>query len=165
MPRWQNTIHRCMSKKNRQRNVPGAAISRPSEKKGVIIQEHESRNSKKPSWRFGRFDASCEAWGMNTLRNNLIQVIDGLKSYEDLTWQQIVSAPHDKKGKSKNHTVGIEGLTNAAKKRLSRINEDDVPSIFSLRLNNLFRIIGILQDEIMYILWIDPNHEVCATKR
>ena len=100
---------------------------------------------------------------MNALNDNLKVVMEGLKSYEDLTWQQIVSATHDKKGKSKNHEVDLADLTSAASRRLRKIEADDIQSVFSLRLNNLFRIIGILEGAIMNILWIDPNHEVCKT--
>lgn len=70
---------------------------------------------------------------------------------------------HDN-GKKKNHTVKMEGLTKPAIRRLRRINMDDIPGVFSLRFENMFRIIGIRDEAILDILWIDPNHEVCKTK-
>lgn len=155
-----------MSKKNnRGKFVPGNATSRTTSNRTPVAPKQDSIYDKKPSWKFRRFDSACELWGMNTLNDNLQIVMDGLKSYEDLTWQQIMSATHDKKGKSKNHDVELSDLTNTARRRLNKIKADDIQSVFSLRLNNLFRIIGILEGAILNILWIDPKHEVCETKR
>lgn len=67
---------------------------------------------------------------------------------------------HDKSGKTKNHPVDLDKLTKQARKRLNQIYNDDIENVFSLRHNNLFRVIGILQANIMYILWIDSKHEV-----
>ena len=71
---------------------------------------------------------------------------------------------HDN-GKKKNHTVAMDGLTKSAIKRLRKINMDDIPGVFSLRFENMFRIIGIRDEAILDILWIDPNHEVCKTSQ
>ncbi len=102
---------------------------------------------------------------METLKREFEKVLKCLCSYEDCTWQNIKTMTHDKKGKTKNHSVSIDGLTKEGRKRLNEIKNDDVEEVFSLRYNNLFRIIGILNGEILYILWIDPNHKVCKTSR
>lgn len=100
---------------------------------------------------------------MDTMKANLEKVLKGLKSYEDSTWQDIVTMRHDKGGKTKNHTVKLEGLTKEAIKRLKQIKNDDIAEVFSLRFNNLFRVIGIRDGAVLYILWIDPDHKVCKT--
>lgn len=97
------------------------------------------------------------------MKANLEKVLNGLKSYEDFTWQDIVTMSHDKGGKTKNHSVKLDGLTREAQKRLNEIKNDDIVEVFSLRLNNLFRIIGIRDGAVLHILWIDPDHKVCKT--
>ena len=164
MLQWQNITRRCMSKKNKQRNIPGVATSRSGRKKEVVVPQFLSTDQNTPSWRFSRFDSDSADWGMSTLKKELGNVLDCLRSYEDCTWQLIKTMTHGKKGKTKNHTVGIDKLTKKGRKRLNDIKNDDIEDVFSLRYNGLFRIIGLLRGEILYILWIDPNHEVCETK-
>ena len=149
--------------KNKRGKIPTAATSRDGGKRDIPIQEQESSNDKKPSWRFGRFDAECVDWGMATMKANLEKVLNGLKSYEDITWQEIVTMRHDKGGRTKNHSVELERLTKEAIKRLKQIKNDDIEEVFSLRFNNLFRVIGIRDGAVLYILWIDPDHKVCKT--
>ena len=69
---------------------------------------------------------------------------------------------HDR-GKTKNNSVDIDGLTPAAKARLNQIKIDDIEEVFSMRFNNLFRVIGIRDGAVLYILWIDSYHKVCKT--
>lgn len=164
MLRWQNITRRCMSKKDRKKIVPGNATSRIGDTREVVLKEPVSYDKKKPSWRFARFDSDCADWGLDTLKKEIENVLDCLRSYEDCTWQLIKTMTHGKKGKTKNHYVSRDGLTKKGRKRLNDIQNDDVEEVFSLRYNGLFRIIGLLRGDILYILWIDPNHEVCETK-
>lgn len=166
MQPWPSIIPRYMSKKSRQKIVPGKATARIGDAREVVLKEQSvSYDKQKPSWRFARFDSDCVDWGMVTLEKEIENVIDCLRSYEDCTWQLIKTMTHGKKGKTKNHTVGINKLTKKGRKRLNDIKNDDIEDVFSLRYNGLFRIIGLLRGEILYILWIDPNHEVCETSR
>jgi len=96
------------------------------------------------------------------MKSNLEAVLNGLKSYEEFTWHQIKTMTHDR-GKTKNHSVKLEGLTKEAQNRLTQIKSDDIAEVFSLRFNNLFRVIGIRDGAVLYILWIDPDHKVCKT--
>lgn len=165
MKLWPSIILRYMSKKNRQKIVPGKATSRIGDSREVVLKEQPvSYDKQKPSWRFARFDSDCADWGLDTLKKELESVLGCLRSYEDHTWQSIKTMTHGKKGKTKNHTVGINKLTKKGRRRLNDIKNDDIEEVFSLRYNGLFRIIGLLRGEILYILWIDPNHEVCETK-
>ncbi len=148
--------------KNKRGKIPTAATSRDGGKRDIPIQEHTSPDQKKPSWRFGRFDADCVDWGMATMKANLEKVLNGLAKYENLTWLEIKKMTHDN-GKSQNHPVRLDGLTKEAIKRLNKIKNEDIVSVFSLRLENKFRIIGIRDGAILNILWIDPGHKVCKT--
>ncbi len=152
-----------MGKKNKRGVVPTPATPNTGDKHNIKIKEAGTTDHLRPSWRFGRFDAECVEWGEKTLQANIHKVLEGLKSYEDLPWQEIKQAPHDKKGKKKNHNVKLEGLTKEAIKRLNQIKNDDITEVFSLRFNNMFRVIGIRDGAVLYILWIDPDHKVCKT--
>ena len=146
--------------KNKRGKIPPTATSRSSDRRDIPIQEHASPDQKKPSWRFGRFDDACLDWGIDTMKANLETVLNGLKIYEGFTWHEIKTMTHDR-GKSKNHSVKLEGLTKEAQNRLSQIKNDDITEVFSLRFNNMFRVIGIRDGAVLYILWIDPDHKVC----
>lgn len=161
MQPWPSIIPRYMSKKGKK-GIPAVATSKPNKKKEVVIPERKSPDQMTPSWRFRRFDKDSEEWGLLTLQMYLPKVLEYLRSYEGSTWQDIKQMNHDN-GKKKNHTVKMEGLTKPAIRRLRRINMDDIPGVFSLRFENMFRIIGIRDEAILDILWIDPNHEVCKT--
>lgn len=163
MLQWQNITRRCMSKKSKKKGVPNIATSNQGNGKKVIIQEGANFDQMSPSWRFNRFDRDCPDWGLETLEKNMLDVMDCLCRYENVKWQVIKSMTHDN-GKSQNHTVKKENLSNAAIKRLNKIKQDDIEGVFSLRFKNKFRIIGILSEAILDILWVDPNHEVVKTK-
>lgn len=152
-----------MSKKSKKKGVPSIATSNQGKGKKVVIPEGANFDQMTPSWRFSRFDKDCLEWGLSTLQQNLIEVVDYLCSYEKFKWHDIKTMTHDK-GKTKNHTVKKECLSNAAIKRLNKIKQDDIEEVFSLRFENKFRIIGIRSEAILDILWVDPNHEVVKTK-
>ena len=38
-------------------------------------------------------------------------------------------------------------------------------AIFSFALQNKLRVIGIREDEHFHVLWYDPEHEVCPSKK
>lgn len=150
-----------MSKKGKK-GIPAVATSKPNKKKEVVIPKRKSPDQMTPSWRFRRFDKDCAEWGFATLQKHLTKVLDYLRSYEDKTWEEIKKMTHDD-GKTKNHPVGFDGLKKPAIRRLHKIKMDDIPGVFSLRFENKFRIIGIRDEAVLDILWIDPKHEVCKT--
>jgi hypothetical protein len=92
-------------------------------------------------------------------QNSFETILPQLKEYERMTWGTIERAQHGKSGKSKNHFVSVENLSPDAKKRLNTLGivEDE---LYSLRLGGTTRIYGFREGNIMYILWIDYNHEV-----
>ena len=81
-----------------------------------------------------------------------------------MTWAEAKRQTHDD-GRSKNHLLSIESLSKEAVDRFKeRKLEDYSDSIFSFSLNNVWRIVGIREDEFFDVLWHDPNHEVCPSK-
>ena len=111
---------------------------------------------KKPSWRFGRVDFHGE-WGFH--RANKADLIEAIHSkliqFEKMKWNEIEGR--------KNHFVEINQLCKDAQKRLVKLQLQEFDPLFSLRLTGKERLWGIRSEEILYILWWDPNHSVCPS--
>lgn len=72
---------------------------------------------------------------------------------------------HDK-GKPKHHFLSAESLSKEAAGRFEAMQlEEYSDAIFSFALQNKLRIIGIRANEHFYVLWYDPEHEVCLSKK
>ena len=54
-------------------------------------------------------------------------------------------------------------LCSHAQKRLVEMKLDDVDEVHSLRLSGVHRVWGILTENVLTLLWWDPNHEVCPS--
>jgi hypothetical protein len=64
-----------------------------------------------------------------------------------------------------NHRVSVEILCKEARDRLSELKLDDVDELLSLRLTGAQRIWGILEHNVVSLLWWDPNHQVCPSPK
>jgi len=92
-------------------------------------------------------------------------VLDKLISYGNMTWADIKRQTHDQ-GRSKNHYLSEEKLSDEAWGRIkAKRLEDRTDIIFSLALENLLRIIGILENGVFQIIWYDPTHMFCPSKK
>jgi len=92
-------------------------------------------------------------------------VLDKLISYGNMTWADIKRQTHDQ-GRSKNHYLSEEKLSDEAWERIkAKRLEDRTDIIFSLALENLLRIIGILENGVFQIIWYDPTHMFCPSKK
>ena len=81
-----------------------------------------------------------------------------LKNYESMTWGSIAQNQHH------NHSVEVSKLDKRARKRLEELGVE-VDELFRFRLNGTQRVWGIRDREVFYILWWDPNHEICPSSK
>lgn len=88
-----------------------------------------------------------------------------LRDFEQKTWTEIEKETTGKEGRSKHHFIDIEKLSKDAQSRLEELKINDLDSLFSLRLEGTLRIFGIRKQNYLRILWIDPEHEVCISKK
>jgi hypothetical protein len=72
-----------------------------------------------------------------------------------MTWQE-----HYKNG---SHLVKIVKILPSMQKRLIEIEKEDLDELYSLRLSGKKRIWGIKESNILWLLWWDPNHEICQS--
>lgn len=114
-----------------------------------------------PAWNIKLLDINGE-WGWDKIDPeilwNLIHV--KLSEFEGRSWHEILI-----KNKKKNHPIAIKDLCSHAQKRLQEIGQDDVDEVISLGLMGKERIIGIMDRNVLKILWWDPEHSVCPSSK
>lgn len=129
------------------------------------VEDPQSFMGKYPVWSFKFLDNGYTKWGFAHTDKLLIDVICKLKDNEGMTWGQIFSAAGGRSHGTNSHYVNISELTPEAQKRWRDLNLEEYDQAFSLRLSNLHRLYGVLQDGIFRIVWYDQNHEVYAVKK
>ena len=132
--------------------------------KGKVTVKNESPNDylkMKPVWAFSRVK-QIEKWTIYCDDFNKT-VIPKLKDFEGMTLNEIKQQTHDKSNKSSNHFLKYDDLTIAAKKEVDE-QKDNLDGLFSLRINNMKRLVGILEINVFYILWYDQKHESIKTQ-
>jgi hypothetical protein len=90
-------------------------------------------------------------------------ILSKLAAFENMTWRQIKEQTYGGKGKSSNHFVEVANLNKRAQLRLGQLQLTE--NIFSLRLGGKVRIYGVLQSQVLEILWYDPEHEIYPVER
>lgn len=109
------------------------------------------------SWRFGRLDLDG-AWTLLVLDQAAAVGVQGtLRSYEKKTWAE--SAGTGSVGTQKRIPVG--DLCNDAQHRLEELELDDEDALVEFRIEWSTRVWGIRKNDVCYLLWWDPDHEVC----
>ncbi|HTR23333.1 MAG TPA: hypothetical protein VMI10_05070 [Terriglobales bacterium] len=85
-------------------------------------------------------------------------VREKIKHFEALTWNEILV-----RDRQNNHRVEIWKLCKTAQDRLSELKLEDVEELVSLRLAGRERVWGLLEHNVMTLLWWDPFHDVCPS--
>ncbi len=134
-----------MAKKPRSRVQP-STIKKPK----------EGEPQRKFKWSFQQAELDGP-WGWNgiSMEKLLKDVLNKLQNFETMSWSEI-------KGPN-SHYILVEELDSKAKKRLEQLNLDPV-KLFSLRLTGKERVFGLQEANKLYILWWDPEHEVCPSE-
>jgi hypothetical protein len=140
-------------------------LGQVSKNKQTVRSTNSSDNSK-IIWAFDNLDNDgCFKFDVSREDFEHQEVLDKIIKYSSMTWREILQQTHDG-GKSKHHFLRYESLSGEAQMRLqSKKLEEASDSIFSFALTNLLRIIGIRDKEKFHVLWYDPEHKVCPSKR
>jgi len=138
----------------KNKKIPKSVTSRKEEKE---VRVPSIERDLKPSWRFSTVDLEGDfAWPKS--RNEELEIISKLHSFDSMKWTEIEGLDH--------HFLSPEKLSKKAKKRLEEIHKDDsADSLFSFHLQGLPRIICIRINNIGNLLWFDPKHEVCPSRK
>ena len=145
-----------MSKKHNNKIIKIDPKNEPLNEK--VPKQRENPNSYfdwSPSWSFSRCDFEHEKWSLK-LSNIYEEIIPKLISFEQRKWSDIIS---DKKH---NHWIDCADFSKEAQNRITSIPQS-FDALFSLRLTGTFRLFGFIEDGVYYVIWVDPNHEVCPS--
>ncbi|MCY3825616.1 MAG: hypothetical protein OXG62_17295 [Nitrospinae bacterium] len=111
-------------------------------------------------WHLGKIDWDGP-WGMRACRNLDFRrlVDDTISSWETMTWAELYQASGGRRRGNNHHPILVSKLSSTAKKRLKHIEEDDIETIVSLRINSRERLYGIRAGQVFQVLWYDPWHD------
>lgn len=133
-------------------------------KRTVQVTPAKSSDNCKQIWVFDSIDRDG-IFHFSTLRGDMdCQIIlTKVIEYSQRTWQEIKSETHDN-GKGCHHFLDPAALSKEAQSRITKMNMgNDTDSIFSMRLSNKIRIIGIRRYEKFIVKWFDPEHKFCPS--
>lgn len=137
-----------------------------SKTKKITANKHTSLNIKEPknvinptgyynqhpSWCFSKCDT--DKWAIHNI-DFLKEFLPKLVSLEQRCWSDIIS---DKKH---NHWIDCKDFSKEAQSRISQMPQS-YDSLFSLRLSGKLRLFGVIENSVFYLIWTDPEHEVCV---
>lgn len=101
----------------------------------------------------------CDPFGwhiLDQIKLNLIR--ERLTHFERMTWGEILVEA----GK-RNHFIPVSKLCKPARDRLQELKQDDIDQLLSLGLTGKGRILGILENGILRLLFWDPDHMACPS--
>lgn len=153
-------------------------------KKRKIVEQEAQVNNKKlpkrnfdnpnsfyrmnPKWSFRYTDFQHEKWGVCLNAEVLSDMLEKMNGLERMTWSDILLSTSGRSGNTRNHPIPLSDIIVDAQKRFNDLNLTDIfeDEIYSLALNNKFRLFGFIDDEGTFLLiWIDRNHEICPSKK
>ncbi len=136
----------------RKQKRPRHSITVPAGK--VPKSRAEATNNQKClNWTFAIFDNY--AWHDDTT-HCVRALAKKLQDYERMTWAEV---------KRRDHPVPLPSLVVAARNRLGELGQDDVSEVWRLRFTGKQRLWGLRQGEVFQVLWWDPEHKVCSSKK
>ncbi len=137
---------------------PKAKTDLRPEKLPKTAVDPERFYDRNPAWRIAKMEWA-DPYGWQELDGQQMrEIYDKLCCFERMTWGEILV-----QGKKQNHLVPISDLSREARGRLEQIGQGDLDELLSLRLSGTERVWGILDEDIVTILWWDPHHEVCPS--
>jgi hypothetical protein len=113
-----------------------------------------------PAWRFSRLEL-VDPFGWHQIATSkLHEIRERLASFESMTWHEILVANNHA-----NHSIKISKICRTARQRLEELKLEDIEDLVSLRVSGKERVWGIKQDNILLLLWWDPQHQICPSKK
>lgn len=134
----------------------------PQSKNPTVKQSPDGFMKNCPVWAFSKCAQKNQKWTV-FCRDFYETGIPKMMSFEGMTWGEIIRQTHDKTCKSSNHYIGFDKLSPQGKQNFPNYYDSD--NLFSLRIDNLKRLIGFLEDGTFYILWYDQGHEAVMTTK
>ncbi len=141
-------------KKKGPRSLVDSALERTPKS-----QYHDDWREMRPSWGISLLEM-VDPFGWHIASaEEMQQVRAKLAAFESMTWKQILY-----EGGYRNHFIGKDRICPEALARLVALGQDDVDSVMSLGITQMGRVFGIMEHNVLKVLWWDPNHQVCPVE-
>lgn len=136
-------------------------------KKQVVKISTGSTIKQQPIWRFDKIDKTGKfAFNLSRTDFKHKEVLEKLIEYGKMTWDEIGKQQHDKSRKSKHHFLSMDTLSDDAIKRIrEKCFDEETDRIYSFSFQNCLRIIGLREGAEFFIVWYDPKHEFCPSRK
>ena len=122
-------------------------ISAPPRFQGTIL-----------AWRFNAADQSGPfAWSSIADGETYRTVIEKLIGFETMSETDL--------GAAGCHAIPLGRLSSEAQRRLTEIQLDDLDDLYSFRIKGKMRVFGVVRSNYVRVLWFDPDHKVCPSKK
>ena len=109
----------------------------------------------RPAWRIGQMEF-CDPYGWHVLTTEQWMFVhEKLKNFETMTLNEILGRL--------NHPVSWDSLVKEVRDRLTERHLDDIEELLSLRVMGAGRIWGILEHNVVILLFWDPEHAICPS--
>lgn len=146
-----------MEKSSKDRH-PTHEATPPPERKIPRRLANPDPSGECPRWSF-RFVDHRGPWCFSAMKGKQLgKVLKRLGEFEGMTFEQLTATG--------SHDLAPEAVSPEAFKRLRKINlEDGADMLYSLRMDGRRRIIALRDLSAVYILWWDPEHEVCPVHK
>jgi hypothetical protein len=110
-------------------------------------------------WRFAKMDLDG-TWSWTTITQaGLVDAHSKLRQIEELTWAEACVGGKPVK------RIPVANICKDAQKRLQDLKLNDVDDVWELHLTGLCRIWGLRVDPVFMLVWWDPDHTVCPSKK
>ena len=131
------------------------------------VKNSYSKDGEYPIWTFRNIDRDgIFSFDPNREDFDAQDFLLKMLSFSNMTWGEISKQTHDK-GKSKHHFLSASSFSKEAEKRiLIKGFEKMTDYIFSFALNNLVRVIGIRNPDLLEfeVIWYDTKHQFAPSK-
>jgi hypothetical protein len=121
-----------------------------------IAENVDSLNSLTFKWRaVARYiDYNHEEWGWGqvTIQEFFQNLLPRLQSYETMTWNDMFQ-------RKSCHSMEVNKICGKAQQRISKMLPD-IDTLHQIDMNQLCRLWGYRDRQILYLIWHDPHHTV-----
>jgi hypothetical protein len=134
-----------------------SALAEPITRKIPVAGPIPDWGNMQLAWRISRLEM-VDPFGWHVVDEGTADEIrKKLGYFESMTVNQVFVV-----SKHNNHSVRFDRLCPEAKRRLADLRLD-IEELHSLHLTGVKRVWGFLTENVLNLLWWDPNHQVCPS--
>ena len=140
------------------RNKKSSRNRNPKTRKTATSDPSLTTANKKLMWRVSKIDDDGQ-WGWNQVSCSYFfeHIWEKMYHFETMTWSEILGPKH--------HSIAVSNIISSARRRLQELEHDDVEELVSFRLSGTQRLWAIRLEHVSFLLWWDPNHEICPSHK